>query len=133
MSTTIQVSATLTGRPIDFVALAKRVPLQPSKTWRGGDKIDQSQVCYKQDGWCLALPRVEGLHVSGEILRLLEILEPVEESLRATVQDLGLELEIACVVRIGQQPPSLNLPNPVLARLSTLGASLDVDLYVLPE
>jgi hypothetical protein len=133
MASSIQVRIVLTGKSLDPHLITQELGLEPTKTWRLGDRIGKSQLSFEHDGWCFSLPKSETLDLGKEIRRLLDLLGPCRAAIRNLQTEHGPDVEIACEVWIGEHTPSVHLEADLLADLSAMGACLDVDLFISPD
>ena len=124
----VRLRITSLSRTPEQVTEATGIPCDSS--WRIGDKRAKTVIEEKKNGWVLnsALPRSESLETHVE--RLLERLAPHLDKIRRFSQEDSVEL--SCVV-YAAEPPALNFSRSVIDRLSRLGASLDIDLYLMDD
>lgn len=110
--------------------ITEALGVECSKSWRKGDKRANTVIVEKHNGWLLdsALPRSAPLesHIDSLLKRLSPHVEKIKKLSRND------DVELSCVV-YASSPPPLNFPKPMIHQLGEMGASLDVDLYVMGE
>jgi hypothetical protein len=96
--------------------------------WRIGDIRSHTIIKEEDNGWVLSsgLPRSAGLeeHVDM-LLSLLDSRADLVRSLSTTSS-----IEFSCVI-YADTPPAINFDESVITKLASLGASLDIDLYIV--
>jgi hypothetical protein len=97
------------------------------KEWRAGDTRKHTTIVESANGWVLhsSLPRTADMDAHIDLL--LQVLEPVKESIRRLSATETVELSI---VIYSPSPPALRFDASIVARIAELGAGLDVDLYI---
>jgi hypothetical protein len=123
--TIVRLKITGTNRPPEQIS--KAIGLTCDRSWRIGDKRENTVIVEKTNGWVLnsGLPKTASLeaHIEDLLKRLLAH----ADKLRLLSEDECTEL--SCVV-YAASPPALNFDKTVIQRLSDLGVSLDIDLYL---
>jgi len=118
------------------VTSASRTPEQISDatgilcdhSWRIGEKREKTILVEKTNGWVLNSKMPKNAPLEVQIEELLERLIVHADRIRALSEHETVEL--SCVV-YASAPPSLNFNKSVIQRVCQLGASLDIDLYLI--
>ena len=98
------------------------------KSWRVGDRRANTVIEEKNNGWVLDSGLSKLTALDAHVEALLKRLSPqVDDIRRLSTQ---ATVEFSCVI-YAKSPPALNFPNSVICQIGQLGASLDIDLYVL--
>lgn len=133
MATTVLSSFTLTGPSFDPAEVTRRIGLEPTKTWKTGDRVQGTQILRKHSGWVWAMPREESLDLGKQIAALLEQLGPFVSRINEVRHELGLGAEISCAIYIEGQTPAVHFDRSVMSLASQLEAEIDLDIYVYPD
>ena len=110
--------------------ISQTLGLDCDKSWCKGDKRAKTVIVEKNNGWVLdsGLPRSAPLE--AHIENLLGRLSPHAEKIEKLSRDNDVEL--SCVI-YAASPPPLNFAKTIVHQLGKMGASLDIDLYVMGE
>ncbi|MEV5966206.1 DUF4279 domain-containing protein [Kribbella sp. NPDC051952] len=143
----LRVYASDTGEDFDPESLTSLLGIIPSKVMRRGDVLRSGRVRDVTVWWWETPERVEW-DSEALVLEVLDAFEPVAEQLAEAVRRWGLTLVIGLVtsmygviqadsdneIGLDVATPALAFSAETLRRLGRLGASIDVDLYVIaPE
>ena len=99
-----------------------------NKSWRIGDKRANTVIVEKNNGWVLSSDLPKSASLEAHIEKMLERLATCADRMQVISQKDSVEL--SCVV-YATTPPALNFNKRIIQQLNELGASLDVDLYLL--
>ena len=133
MATSILSSVTLTGASFDPEQVTDALGIEPTKTWRIGEPIQNTLLKRKHNGWSVATPRQESLDLGKQLRDLLRELEPKFSSIAALRERFGFDVEVSCAIYINGETPSMHLDRETLSMVERLGAEIDFDLYVYIE
>jgi hypothetical protein len=102
--------------------------LQCDRFWHCGDTRADTIIIEKNNGWVLhsGLPKTAPLE--EHIEAILRILTPFKEKIKSL--SCTDTVELSCVL-YASHPPALSFGHSTINRLAELGASLDIDLYVM--
>ena len=120
----------LTGHGYDPDIITQALGIQPTYTWRAGERVPNSLVRYKHDGWSLTNGPVESLDVQEVARPLLTSLLPLVDTLADLTEQLGVEAELAYTVRMGGEVPAIHFDREMLGAINQLQAEVDIDLYL---
>jgi hypothetical protein len=118
------------------VTSASRTPEQISDatgilcdhSWRIGEKRGKTSIIEKTNGWILNSKMPKNAPLEAHIEELLGRLIVRADRIRALSEQETVEF--SCVI-YASAPPSLNFNKSVIQRVCQLGASLDVDLFLM--
>lgn len=133
MGTSILSSFTLTAPSFDPEDITRRIGLEPTKTWKTGDRVQGTQIRRKHSGWVWSMPREESLDLGKQVAALLERLGPFLSRINEVREELGLDAEISCAIYIEGQTPAVHFDRSVMSRVNQLEAEIDLDIYVYPD
>ena len=118
------------------VTSASRTPEQISDatgmlcdhSWRIGEKRGKTILVEKTNGWVLNSKMPKNAPLEAHFEELLGRLLVHEDRIRALSEQETVEF--SCVI-YASAPPSLNFNKSVIQRVCQLGASLDMDLFLM--
>ena len=118
------------------VTSASRTPEQISDatgilcdhSWRIGEKRGKTILVEKTNGWVLNSKMPKNAPLEAHIEELLGRLLVHADRIRALSEQETVEF--SCVI-YASAPPSLNFKKSVIQRVCQLGASLDMDLFLM--
>lgn len=118
------------------VTSASRTPEQISDatgilcdhSWRIGEKRGKTILVEKTNGWVLNSKMPKNAPLEAHIEELLGRLLVHADRIRALSEQETVEF--SCVI-YASAPPSLNFNKSVIQRVCQLGASLDMDLFLM--
>ncbi len=100
------------------------------QSWKAGDYRKNTRITEKSNGWVLNSGLGKQERLISHINKLLERIYPYREKLKFLSQNNTIEF--SCVVYSEEVPP-LYFEKDIIEQLSMIGATLDIDLYVLGE
>jgi hypothetical protein len=106
--------------------ITRRIGINADKCWKRGEAFEGSTVPRKENVWILTSKKSIDEAIDKQVNALLARLKPHD----AKILELSLETEVtlSCAAYV-ETPPPLFFDKQVIAEISALGASLDVDLY----
>ena len=107
--------------------------MEPTGTWKTGDRVQGTQILRKHSGWVWSTPREESIDLGEQVAALLERLGPFLSRINEVREELGLEAEISCAIYIEGQTPAVHSDRSVLKLINQLEAEIDLDIYVYLE
>lgn len=129
MGTSVLSSFTLTGPSFDPEDITRRIGLEPTKTWKTGNRVQGTQIRRKHSGWVWSMPRGESLDLGKQVAALLERLGPFISRINEVREELGLDAEI-CAIYIEGQTPAVHFDRSVMSVVNQLEAEIDLDIYL---
>lgn len=129
MPTRIRTEFQLTGEGFDPDKVTTLVGIDPTKTWRKGDRIPSTILIEKYTGWTISSPEETSIHLDKQIVRLLKPIVLVKEKIIEAYNTYGLEAELSCFVFVEGQTPVIHFDSQIVKLAAELGAEIDVDLY----
>lgn len=134
MKPRIHAEFTITGSNLDISEMTRVIGKAPSQTWRQGDRIQNTELRYKHDGWCLVTTEVEDLDMESLVRSLVELVIPHRDTLVELCRSKGFNAEVCCVAYVVQeQLPILCLDARIIDMIAQVGASLDIDVIFTAE
>jgi hypothetical protein len=106
------------------------VGIRSHKSWHIGDRRPTTIIQETNNGWVLNSEVSKSATLEAHIAQILDRVIPYAGRIHfLSEQDI---VELSCVI-YASASPALNFSNTVIQQISSLGASLDIDLYILPE
>lgn len=103
--------------------------LKPDRTWKIGDLRPKTIIKEKQNGWLIQSLLSKEESLESHVENLLNRLRPFASKLLEL--STKVEIQFSCVA-YDVSPPALFFKKDIIAQISALGASLDIDLYIVP-
>jgi hypothetical protein len=130
-TTEIRVSVTFSGT-FDVDAVAAAMPVAATNTWHTGDPMRAPGKVRPNDGCAYELPKMSCEVLEDRVGALLAVFAGHAEALRALREKYRFAVDIACAVTIDPDTttPAMSFSVEMLQSIASLGASLDIDLYV---
>jgi hypothetical protein len=107
--------------------ITNMVGLACDKSWLIGDKRGKTIIVEQNNGWVLNSSLPKSASLEAHVENLLKRLSPYADKIQKFAEHDNVEF--SCVI-YATTPPALNFSNAVIQKISLLGASLDVDLYL---
>lgn len=128
----MSVALTFTGAGFDPDGVTATLGLEPTETWRFGDRILNTRLKREHDGWSLSTGRKKEIELENQVRSILEKVQSRLNKVKSVSDEHDLDVELACVVYVADETPSMHLDSEVVELMAELGAEIDIDLYVLP-
>ena len=109
----------------EFISEVLGIPYD--RCWRIGDLRLKTTIRERVNGWILNSGLEKTVVLEEQIRALLDRLEPVKKKIRSALAEDAVELSCAIYAEFA---PALNFESQVITDISSLGASLDIDLYL---
>ena len=106
--------------------IGEELGVPADKSWHKGDHRPKTGLLEKENGYEFQATPAMDVSLEEQTDALLRRLDPIAEKIRALRCD---HVQLTCVV-YASEVPSIHFPSSVIERLSRLGASIDVDLYI---
>ena len=111
-------------------AITGFVGLPCDRSWNIGEKRPKTTIVEQKNGWILNSCMPKSAMLETQLDELLNRLRPYQTRLKSLSETECVEL--SCVI-YANSPPALNFGDAVIVELGQLGASLDIDLYLIPD
>ena len=130
MDTEIYVRLNINSETVDHEQLSSAIGMDFDTVWKAGDLRARSIILEKTNGGRIesGLPKTEPLE--AHIVSLLQRVAPIADNIKSLANDNTVEF--SCVIYSDEVPP-LCFDRTSIDAIGMLGASLDIDLYVLGE
>jgi len=128
MSSEIRVALLLSDFSCEPAQLTEIVGIRPTRVWKIGDVNPKSGVAYRSSGWMLDAPSGSGDDLDTRTRWLLDRAAAEIHQLERVTKSWSVKLYCS-VYTSGDRPP-LFLSAPTVQRLASVGAAIDVDLFV---
>lgn len=126
----LRVGLELASDYLEAERITDLLGLQPTNSWRAGNAHQGGGPARTSHGWVLTMPPRPAVDFIDLVQQLLEQIEPAHEALRRLVDDYGVQAKISLVGTVSEIVPAMFFDNGLLARLTSLRVSLDVDLFL---
>lgn len=107
--------------------ITKALGLNSDRSWRVGDKRPHTIIEEDNNGWIINSGRPKATCLEEQVQALLDRVDQCKDAIKVLSRDASVEF--SCVV-YADTTPALNFGAGIIGRLSELGASLDIDLYL---
>jgi hypothetical protein len=107
--------------------ISASVGINPTKSWRVGDRREPTIVHENDNGWVLESDLPHEAPLEAHVESLLARLAPLSGEIEALAEVTAVEF--SCVV-YAKETPTLYFEKSWLRQIVKLGASLDIDLYL---
>lgn len=129
MKEIMNVSLTLTDFSCSPNEITEILGVTPTFSWLLGDVINpRSILVRKENGWRLDVPEDQDASLNDRVHRLKTVLGSRVENFRNLPADCSVEL--SCCVRLDGESPEFHLDKQAMIFLASIGAELDVDIYL---
>ncbi len=120
-------SKTLTPSQVNSI-----LGIKCDKGYRVGDIRKPTTIREKENGWVIKSRLSREVPLADHIKDLLERTSPMMDKIRRLADQPDVKVEFSCVVFTSERP-EINFLKEEVAAICSIGASLDIDLYILPE
>jgi hypothetical protein len=96
------------------------------KSWHLGDTRPKTTIKEIANGWILNSGLDKSTPIEDQLESLLKRIAPCSDKIELTLPDALIE--VSCVI-YADSPPALNFDKSIIDGISSLHASLDIDLY----
>lgn len=125
----IQVEFIITGTDILPEQITRELGISPTRTWKLGDSIQETQLRRKHNGWCFSIGKSErALDLEKPLAMLIKHLLPYAQIISTLCEKHKLQPEISCAIYISDEVPSINLCPETISHLAQLNSFLDIDI-----
>jgi hypothetical protein len=107
--------------------ITSRLGSKPDRVWHKGNVREISRNMAKFNGWIMDAGSSRQAPIKEQVAMLLEKLKPLRTELNEIAALASVDLSI--VVYSDYEPP-LHFDNATLGEIASLGANLDIDLYI---
>jgi hypothetical protein len=108
----------------------KAIGITPTKTWKLGESIQETALRRKNNGWCLSSEYHHDLDLQKYAKDILQVLLPKSEILSKYCTAFDLNCELSCAMYIVDETPVVNFDEETISALTSLNASLDIDIIL---
>ncbi|MBQ0728546.1 MAG: DUF4279 domain-containing protein [Thalassolituus oleivorans] len=98
-----------------------------AETWKAGDKRGETEILEKENGW--SLRSLVDSELEDHISQIMKMTKGHEDKLLNLSERGDCEIQLSCVVYDGSAP-ALFFEKEVISWIASIGASLDIDLYI---
>ena len=130
MSTRNYARLVITSEVMTSDEITNIVKLRPDQAWKPGDFRGKTGARHKNDGWVFNSKVPKKSSLEEHVDHLLGTLAPVAAQILSISHKA--EVRFSCVVYSATSPP-LFFEKGTIAQISALGASFDIDLYIVPD
>jgi hypothetical protein len=125
----IQADFIITGTDILPDQITQELGISPTRTWRLGDSIQETQLRRKHNGWCFSIGKRESaLDLEKPLVMLINHLLPYAQTISSLCEKHNLQSEISCAIYISDETPIINFSPETISHLAQLNSFLDIDI-----
>jgi hypothetical protein len=110
-------------------SITARIGLNPTKSWKKGDRSEQTNLERKFSRWSLYSRLDKGRPLERHVDDVLIQLEPVEDKIVAIRSEFEGYLSLVAYFYAGY--PGLHFEAPALAKIGKMNLAMDMDFYYL--
>lgn len=110
--------------------ITNRIGIECDHSWKIGDQRPKTIIKERNNGWIVQSGLEKEASLEEHVQDLLGRLDSVGDRIKEVSHHE--EVEFSCVV-YSEEIPTLFFEKATMAKISALGASLDIDLYRLPS
>ena len=120
-------SATLTPDKLDSI-----LGMKCDKGYLIGDRRGNTIIHEKENGWIVYSRVSRSAPLQDQICDVIERISPIKEMIGNIAKQPGVEVEFGCAIRM-RNMPAIFFTKEQIAVIHAMGASIDIDLHLLPE
>jgi hypothetical protein len=112
------------------------VGIVPTATWTLGEQVGKTSLRRKENAWRYSIAMADEhdhWQLDKTVKDLLQVLMPKASDIRRICNELDLEVEVSCGVRIADQPPTMNFTPDIISDLAAFNATLDIDIILISQ
>jgi hypothetical protein len=127
----IKVELRLTGLNISPDEITNLVGVSPTRIFRIGESIQETDLKWKENGWCFSLGEYRDSYDLGqEVSELLDRIALFSKEIPRICDENKLFSEISCAIYVADETPTINFNQKTIAQLAKLKTSVDVDIIL---
>ncbi|TVR27547.1 MAG: DUF4279 domain-containing protein [Balneolaceae bacterium] len=130
MKFSIQLKFTVFGSSFDPNEITELCKIQPHRIWKAGDTIASTIMKRKNYGWTIISKEIESDGLDLLLKEMIKKITPVKSLLRDHINKHNLNSELACIITLHEEAPSINIDQKSVHFFSDLGSSIDIDIYL---
>lgn len=118
--------------PLEVVT--ERLGIEPTTTWKVGDRVRESMPLERfYTSWEYKVAKRETRYVEDVLQPIYDLFSTKATMICALKEELQMDVHIALVMEVEQgDMPGFEVTAAYSQFLSSIGASLDVDMYIYP-
>ncbi|MEN3157787.1 DUF4279 domain-containing protein [Alkalimonas sp. NCh-2] len=109
--------------------ISSQLGMLGDETWRIGDKRKNTAILEKENGWMLHSKREKSTELEDHIDNIRELIRGCESNFKTLSDVTDCEVQLSCSVYYKDEPQLL-FEKEIIIWLNSIGASLDLDLYL---
>jgi hypothetical protein len=106
--------------------------MKSDKSYLTGEIIKPSIIRHKTNGWIIYSRLSRNIPLEEHVKDLIKRVTPIVEMIKQLVERPDIEVEFGCIIYTSDRP-AIFFTKEQIATISSMGASIDIDLYLLPE
>ena len=133
-NTTSYAELLIRGYGLNLDEITKVFNVNSTRQYKKGDSIDNSQSVYKCDGWEYGTKKTNSFDLDCLLDEIMDLFDNsrVENYLNKLKGDIIVNIGFELVIEIEDgNTPGIYFDESFVSFLNRIGASIDVDLYVL--
>jgi hypothetical protein len=122
----------ITSKTITPAQISNLLGMQYDKSHVIGDLRKHTIIREKENAWILESHLSRSISINEHIGELLERVTPIIEKIGQLINQSDIEVQFGCVIFTSKRP-RLSFSKEQVVSISKMGASIDVDLYLMPD
>ena len=109
--------------------MRNHIGIAGDETWKVGDKRGLTEILEKENGWSLCSELDNNLELEAHIYQIMGVTKGGEDKLKMLSERDDCEVQLSCAIYCSSEP-ALFLEKKIISWINSIGASLDIDLYI---
>lgn len=130
-NTNVMVEFRISGDDYDPAVISNILAIQPSESWKKGDKIRNTIKEREYTGWVMSTGYEESLDINIQLSKMINLLRTKEDCLLNIKDKYSLKYRFDIVINIEkQQVPAIYLDTDAISFSNKIGIEYDFDMYI---
>ena len=108
--------------------ISKKLGLSHDDSWKIGETRNNTSILETDNGLIIKSKKDKNSDLETHIIYLMELTENCKNNLEDFSKIPDCSVQVACAIYYSEEPP-LSLEKEIINWISSIGASLDIDLY----
>lgn len=119
----------VTSRHLSPDQIVRAIGVPGDKVWAFGDRRDNSEILETENGLIINSRSESSSDIDFHIESIMALVDGMESNFMAFSEIPGCEIQLSCAVYCHGAPP-LSFEKTITGWIGSMGASLDIDIYL---